>query len=72
MDPKWEIEARYSRDLRESESLLTEFVLRRFSHDFILDLIFQNRAGEGGPAIGLSFKPLLGWTRSRLGMLDRR
>ena len=72
VDPKWEIEARYSRDLRESESLLTEFVLRRFSHDFILDLIFQNRAGEGGPAIGLSFKPLLGWTRSRLGRLARR
>ncbi len=72
VDPKWEIEARYSRDLRESESLLTELVLRRFSHDFVLDLIFQDRAGEGGTTIGLSFKPLLGWTRSRLGLLDRR
>ncbi len=72
VDPKWEIETRYSRDLRESESLLTELVLRRFSHDFVLDLIFQNRAGEGGPAIGLSFRPLLGWSRSRLGLLDRR
>lgn len=72
IDPKWEVEARYSRDLRVGESLLTEFVLRRFSHDFVLDLIFQDRAGEGGTTIGLSFKPLLGWTRSRLGLLDRR
>ncbi|MBL6757741.1 MAG: hypothetical protein ISQ11_15185 [Planctomycetes bacterium] len=72
IDPKWEVEARYSRDLRVGESLLTEFVLRRFSHDFVLDLIFQDRAGEGGTTVGLSFKPLLGWTRSRLGLLDRR
>ncbi|MDG1048887.1 MAG: hypothetical protein P8R46_01645 [Planctomycetota bacterium] len=72
IDPKWEIEARYSRDLRGDEALLTEFVLRRFSHDFVLDMVFQDRAGEGGTSIGLSFKPLLGWTRSRLGLLDRR
>ena len=72
IDPKWEVEARYSHDLRDDEPLLTEFVLRRFSHDFVLDMIFQDRAGEGGTTIGLSFKPLLGWTRDRLGLLDRR
>jgi hypothetical protein len=72
IDPKWEVEARYSLDLRDDRPLLTEFVLRRFGHDFVLDMLVQDRAGEGGTTVGLSFKPLLGWRRSRLGLLDRR
>jgi len=70
VDPKWEIEVGYTFDLRESQQLLTDLVLRRFSHDFVLDIVFQDRAGEG-VAFGFRFSPLLGWKRDRLGMLDR-
>lgn len=72
VDPKWELEGTYVRDLQNDEHLLTEVVLRRFSHDFVFDITFQDRAGEGGTNISFSLLPLLGWTRNRLGMLDRR
>ncbi|MEM6568847.1 MAG: hypothetical protein AAF957_10580 [Planctomycetota bacterium] len=70
IDAKWELEAGYTHDLRGNQQLLTDFVLRRFSHDFILDIGLQDRAGEG-IAFGFRFSPLLGWNRPRLGMLDR-
>ena len=69
IDPKWEIEAGYTHDLRESQQLLTDLTLRRFSHDFVLDIVFLDRAGEG-VTFGFRFSPLLGWTRGRVGMLD--
>ena len=49
-----------------------EGVLRRFSHDFVFDLAIQDRAGEGSTTFSFSLSPLLGWSRSRMGMLDRR
>lgn len=71
VDPKWELEARYVRNIRTDDRLLTELVVRRTGHDFVFDLSFQDRAGEGGTAVSMSLAPLLGWARRRLGMLDR-
>lgn len=71
VDPKWEIEARYVQDLQNDQQLLTEGTLRRFAHDFVFDITFQDRSGEGGTNISFSLLPLLGWARGRLGMLDR-
>ncbi len=71
MDDKWELEGRYTHDLRRDDPLLTEITLRRFSHDFVFDITIQDRAGEGGTNFSFSLAPLLGWSRSRLGMLDR-
>lgn len=72
VDPKWEIETRYVHDLVNDQQLFVEGVLRRFSHDFVFDLSIQDRAGEGSTTFSFNLAPLLGWTRSRLGMLDRR
>ena len=72
VDPKWEVETRYVHDLLTDQQLFIEGVLRRFSHDFVFDMSIRDRAGEGSTTISLNFAPLLGWTRSRLGMLDRR
>ena len=72
LDPKWEVEGRYVWDLQNDEHLLTEFTLRRFAHDFVFDLTFQDRAGEGGTNLSFSLLPLLGWTRDRLGLLDQQ
>ena len=71
VDPKWEIETRYAHDLKNDQQLLTEVTLRRFAHDFVFDITFQDRSGEGGTNISFSLLPLLGWGRSRFGMLDR-
>ena len=71
-DPKWEVEARYVHDLLTDQQLFVEGVLRRFSHDFVFDMSIRDRAGEGSTTISFNFAPLLGWSRSRLGMLDRR
>jgi len=72
LDPKWEVEGRYVWDIQNDEHLLTEFTLRRFAHDFVFDLTFQDRAGEGGTNVSVSLLPLLGWTRDRLGLLDQQ
>lgn len=72
VDPKWEIEARYVHDVRADEQLFTQVVLRRFSHDFVFDISVLDRAGEGGTTFSFSLAPLLGWSRTRMGMLDRR
>ena len=71
-DPKWEVEARYVHDLLTDQQLFVEGVLRRFSHDFVFDMSIRDRAGEGSTTISFNFAPLLGWSRSRMGMLDRR
>lgn len=72
VDDKWEIETTYVQDLQTDKQLFAEFVLRRFSHDFVLDISFLDRAGEGGSTIAFRLLPILGWTRDQLGMLDRR
>ncbi|MEC8511636.1 MAG: hypothetical protein VX015_05770 [Planctomycetota bacterium] len=72
VDPKWEVETRYVHDLLTDQQLFVEGVLRRFSHDFVFDMSIRDRAGEGSTTISFNFAPLLGWSRSRLGMLDRR
>ena len=69
IDPKWEVEAATSISLLGSESLYNAFTLRRFSHDFLWELIVDFRRGEGA-GVRMNLAPLLGWTRSRLGVLD--
>lgn len=72
VDQKWEIETRYVHDLQTDQQLFAEGILRRFSHDFVFDISFIDRAGEGSSTIAFSLLPILGWTRDQLGMLDRR
>ncbi len=72
LDPKWELESRYIHDLKNDQQLLTELTVRRYAHDFVFDITFQDRSGEGGTNLSFSLVPLLGWTAARIGILDRR
>ena len=49
----------------------TELVLRRFGHDFLFEIEFEDRTGEDGSSIGFSFRPLVGYKRSDIGVADR-
>lgn len=72
LDPKWEIEVHHTWSLTGEGTLDTGLRLRRFAHDFLLEFDVSKRAGEGGTSFGISFNPLLAWSRPRLGLLDRR
>jgi hypothetical protein len=69
VDPKWEFEVRQQIAIANSGTLSSEVLLRRFSHDFLLEIAVSHRAGEG-TGFGINFTPLLNWTRARLGILD--
>jgi hypothetical protein len=74
ISPKWELEARQTVSLFDPEEpsgrLSERLVLRRYGHDFILDMEFSNRSGEGGSSFAVSLSPVVGWASSRLGILD--
>jgi len=70
LSPKWELEARQTVSLLDSEGLSERIVLRRHGHDFILDVELSNRSGEGGSSLSFSLSPVVGWTSDRLGILD--
>ena len=68
---KWELGVTNYTNIQDGGSLASEFTLRRFSHDFVLELEVTRYAGEGGTGIGLNFMPLLAWKPDALGILDR-
>lgn len=70
ISPKWELEARQTVSLLDSEGLSERLVLRRYGHDFVLDMEFSNRSGEGGSSFSFSLSPVVGWASDRLGILD--
>jgi len=67
---KWELESSYTASALDDHRLGAEFVVRRFGHDFLLELAASEVSGEGGSSIVLRFYPLIGWKPSRLGILD--
>jgi hypothetical protein len=70
VSPKWELEARQTVSLLDAEGLSERLVLRRYGHDFVLDMEFSNRSGEGGSSLSFSLSPVVGWASDRLGILD--
>ena len=70
ISPKWELEARQTVSLLDSEGLSERVTLRRYGHDFVLDMELSNRSGEGGSSFSFSFSPVVGWASNRLGILD--
>ena len=71
LNPKWEIGLTNYTSILEGGNLQSQVTLRRFSHDFVLELEVSRFAGEGGTSIGINLAPLLAWKRPRLGILDR-
>ncbi len=72
ISPKWEVSTVNWVDTNNQDSLFNQFVLRRFAHDFVLEMGVSTIAGEGGTAFSFNFSPLLAFKRPRTGLLDRR
>ncbi len=68
--PKWEIEAGETYSLRGGARLDSSFTLRRFGHDYIVEIGIETRMGEGGASFGVSVEPLVGWRPRRLGLVE--
>jgi len=71
VDSKWEIDALAQESIFGGESLRTELLLRRIGHDFVFELGFFHREGEGS-GVKVNLAPLIGWTRSRVSILSLR
>ena len=67
--PKWELEGRQTIAVKNDGTLNSELFVRRFSHDFVTEIVIGNRSGEGS-SFEISLKPLIGWTASRVGLSD--
>src|SRR5690606_30712695 len=68
---KWEIEGRETFSIRDNDARLSSsVVLRRYGHDFVLELETSVVAGEGGGSFHVNLTPLFAWRRRDLSMLD--
>lgn len=66
---KWSFEARQSVSSLDDQALSSDVMLRRTGHDFIFELGYGFRAGEGGNTITFKYRPLLGWRDPSFGMM---
>ncbi|MEZ6002876.1 MAG: hypothetical protein R3F17_04855 [Planctomycetota bacterium] len=73
LNPKWEIQGTNYISILDngSSNLQSNFTLRRFAHDFVLEVEISRYAGEGGTGFGINLVPMLAWKVRRLGILDR-
>ena len=69
MTPKWEIQVGQTLSLLDDGRLDSELILRRFGHDWLVEIAVNTRQGEGS-GFGLSFTPLLTYKPRRLGLLE--
>jgi hypothetical protein len=69
--PKWEFDGRVSFSILDDGEDFTQFIVRRVGHDFVFELEFEDRTGEGGSSIGFSFRPIFNWRPGHLGALRR-
>jgi len=67
---KWEFGVEHAISLLDEDALNTTIMIRRLGHDFVTELEFQDRAGEGS-SIGIGIQPQISWRRSSLGILDK-
>ena len=71
--PKWDIEARHTFDLNDSDRALNTVVeIKRYGHDLLFEVAFRDRTGEG-VSVSFGIKPLLSARKrpaSRLRLFD--
>jgi hypothetical protein len=68
--PKWELEASQTLSQLDNSNLATEFLVRRLGHDFVFELSYGIRAGEGGSSLTFKWRPLLGWRAPTFGSMQ--
>jgi hypothetical protein len=67
---KWQLEGRQSISLLDSQALSSNLVVRRLGHDFVFELVYGFRSGEGGNSIAFRYRPLLGWRAPGFGNMQ--
>ena len=68
--PKWQIEGRQTISQLDNSNLYSSFVLRRNGHDFVFEVNFGYRAGDGGNSVSFRIRPKLGWARPSFGKMQ--
>jgi hypothetical protein len=68
--PKWQIEGRQTISRIDKANLDSSLLVRRMGHDFIFEIEYGYRAGEGSSSIGFSLRPELGWRRPGFGLIN--
>lgn len=71
LDNKWEVDVLAQEAVFGTGTLRTEILLRRLGHDFVFEVGFFHREGEGS-GVKVNLAPLLGWTRPRVSILSPR
>ena len=67
---KWQIEGRQTISQIDNANLDSTLRLRRIGHDFVFEIEYGFRAGEGGSSLGFNIRPELGWRRPGFGLID--
>ena len=67
---KWQVEGRQSVSNIDNAELASELLLRRLGHDFVFELSYGYRSGEGGNSLTFSYRPLLGWRPPNFGSMQ--
>jgi hypothetical protein len=68
--PKWQFEARHSLSRLESQALSSNLAFRRIGHDFMFELNYDYRSGEGGSSLSFKYRPLVGWRPPTFGRMQ--
>jgi hypothetical protein len=68
--PKWQMEASQTVSRIDDSNLANDFLLRRVGHDFIFELSYSFRSGEGGNTLTFKYRPLLGWRAPTFGSMQ--
>jgi hypothetical protein len=67
---KWQLEGRHSISRLDNQALSTNVVVRRLGHDFVFEVVYGYRSGEGGSSIAFRYRPLLGWKAPTFGNMQ--
>ncbi len=68
--PKWQIEGRQTISRIDQANLDSTLLVRRIGHDFIFEVVYGFRAGEGRSSLTFNFRPELGWRQPGFGLID--
>ena len=70
LNPKFELEGRQSVSLIHDGSLYTEGIIRRYGHDFVIEIELSHRRGEG-TSFSFGVEPTLLFKPSSFGFVER-
>ncbi len=70
LNEKWEIEGRQTINVAGGGNFNTSAILRRYSHDYFLELGTDYQEGEGS-SLTITWRPLLAYRKEPLGLIRR-